>query len=123
MPGAPWKRKKREKPFTTSWVSQGSPEPHPARPHSRRGDAQQLPAPSPTLRCQHRHLRVGQQQKNGCDPGGRRAEVSGDTHAVTLGTGGTAGALGSGGPAGAGEAGSASDARSTLEEAEEEVRK
>lgn len=49
-------------------------------------------------------------------------EVSGDTHAVTLGAGGTAGTLGSGGTAGTGEARSASNARSTLGEADEAVR-
>lgn len=48
--------------------------------------------------------------------------MCGDTHGVTLGTGGTAGTLRSGGTAGTGEAGSASNARSTLEEAEEAVR-
>lgn len=54
--------------------------------------------------------------------GQKRTEAAGDTHAVTLGTGGTAGTLGSGGTAGTGEAGSASDAGGALGEAEEVVR-
>lgn len=62
------------------------------------------------------------EQKKGSDPRKRWMEVSRDTYAVTLGTGGTAGTLGSGGTTGTGEAGSASNARSTLEEADEVVR-
>lgn len=44
---------KREKSLNISWMSKGSPEPHPAQPLSRRGgDAQHLSAPSTTLHSQ-----------------------------------------------------------------------
>lgn len=122
---------KREKPFNTRLMSKGSPAPQ-----------QELGGGcSASVSLQHHPALAGLEgtgdargdssrwdsslleEKKGSDPGRRRVEVSGDTHAVTLGTGGTAGTLGSGGTAGTGEAGSASNARSTLEEADEAVRK
>lgn len=136
-PGSPWRWKERrgkKKMFNTRLMSKGSPEPHPARPLSRRGDAHHVLASSTILHSQglegtgdargdiSRWDSNLLEQKKGSDPRKRWMEVSRDTYAVTLGTGGTAGTLGSGGTTGTGEAGSASNARSTLEEADEVVR-
>lgn len=106
---------KREKPLNTRLKIKGNPEPHPT-PHLS------TPAPSCTCRAGDAGADTSGYGSSSLEQGSahsrRQMEVSGDTHAVTLGAGGTAGTLGSRGTARTGEARSACNARSTLEEAD-----